>query len=67
MSDDTPLPRMTGVPRSAFNHPTLTVSNATTAKDLPGWGSMIDVASVIEVDRQLNVKLQMTEPQSFIT
>jgi acyl carrier protein len=47
--------------RSVFDDPALTVSAATTAKDVPGWDSIVHITLVIEIERQFNVRFQMAE------
>jgi acyl carrier protein len=61
MSEATLLPRLNEVFRSVFDDPALTVSLATTAKDVPGWDSIVHITLVIEVERNFNVKFGMAE------
>ena len=61
MSAVTLLPRVNKVFRSVFDDPNLTVSLATTAKDVPDWDSITHITLVIEIEREFNVKFQMAE------
>jgi acyl carrier protein len=61
MSDEALLQRLNKVFRSVFDDPTLTVSHDTTAKDVPGWDSIMHITLVIEVESEFNVKFQMAE------
>ncbi len=61
MNQDALLERLNEVFRSVFDDPDLTVSSATTAKDVPGWDSIVHITLVIEVERTFNVKFQMSE------
>ena len=61
MSGDALLSRLNEVFRLVFDDPTLTVSVATTAKDVPGWDSIVHITLVIELEREFNVKFQMAE------
>jgi acyl carrier protein len=61
MSQDALLGRLNEVFRSVFDDPNLTVSPATTAKDVPGWDSIVHITLVIEVEREFGVKFQMSE------
>ncbi len=61
MSDEALLQRLNEVFRSVFDDPTLTVSPDTTAKDVPGWDSIMHITLVIEVESEFNVKFQMAE------
>jgi acyl carrier protein len=61
MSEATLLPRLNEVFRSVFDDPALTVSLATTAKDVPGWDSIVHITLVIEVERTFSVKFGMAE------
>jgi acyl carrier protein len=61
MSDDVLLGRLNEVFRSVFDDPDLTVSQATTAKDVPGWDSIVHITLVIEIEREFNVKFRMAE------
>ena len=61
MSEATLLPRVNEVFRSVFDDPDLTVSLATTAKDVPDWDSITHITLVIEIEREFNVKFQMAE------
>jgi acyl carrier protein len=55
------LPRLNTVFRAVFDDPALTVSQATTAKDIPGWDSIVHITLVIEIEREFNVRFQMSE------
>jgi acyl carrier protein len=61
MNQDAMLGRLNEVFRSVFDDPDLTVSLATTAKDVPGWDSIVHITLVIEVEREFNVKFRMAE------
>jgi acyl carrier protein len=61
MNDAALLPRVNEVFRSVFDDPALTVSIATTAKDVPDWDSIMHITLVIEMERVFNVKFQMAE------
>ena len=61
MSDEALLHQLNEVFRSVFDDPELTVSPATTAKDVPGWDSIMHITLVIEVESRFNVKFQMAE------
>ena len=61
MTEPALLQRLNEVFRSVFDDPDLTVSTATTEKDVPGWDSIVHITLVIEVERQFNVKFQMAE------
>jgi acyl carrier protein len=61
MSEAALLGRLNEVFRSVFDDPELTVSTTTTAKDVPGWDSIVHITLVIEVERTFNVKFQMAE------
>jgi acyl carrier protein len=61
MSDDVLLGRLDEVFRSVFDDPNLTVSLTTTAKDVPGWDSIVHITLVIEIEREFNVKFRMAE------
>ena len=61
MNDAVLLGRLNEVFRSVFDDPDLTVSLATTAKDVPGWDSIVHITLVIEIEREFNVKFRMAE------
>jgi acyl carrier protein len=61
MSGEALLPRVNEVFRSVFDDPDLTVSATTTAKDVPGWDSIVHITLVIEIERAFDVKFQMSE------
>jgi acyl carrier protein len=61
MNDAVLLGRLNEVFRSVFDDPALTVSLATTAKDVPGWDSIVHITLVIEIEREFNVKFRMAE------
>jgi acyl carrier protein len=61
MNQDALLGRLNEVFRSVFDDPELTVTPATTAKDVPGWDSIVHITLVIEIERTFNVKFQMAE------
>jgi acyl carrier protein len=61
MTEDELLRRLNEVFRSVFDDPALTVSTTTTAKDVPGWDSIVHITLVIEIERAFNVKFQMAE------
>jgi acyl carrier protein len=61
MSDEALLHQLNEVFRSVFDDPALTISPTTTAKDVPGWDSIMHITLVIEVESRFNVKFQMAE------
>jgi len=61
MSQEALLGRLNEVFHSVFDDPNLTVSPATTAKDVPGWDSIVHITLVIEVEREFGIKFQMSE------
>jgi len=61
MNNDVLFGRLNEVFRSVFDDPDLTVSLATTAKDVPGWDSIVHITLVIEIEREFNVKFRMAE------
>lgn len=61
MDHDTILERVNAVFREVFDDPALAVSPATTAKDVPGWDSIVHITLVIELERQFNVRFGMAE------
>jgi acyl carrier protein len=61
VNEDALLQHLNEVFRSVFDDPELTVSVATTAKDVPGWDSIVHITLVIEIERQFNVKFGMAE------
>ena len=61
MNQDALLGRLNEVFRSVFDDPDLTVSLTTTAKDVPGWDSIVHITLVIEIERQFDVKFGMAE------
>jgi acyl carrier protein len=61
MSQDAILSRVNEIFRSVFDDPNLTVSLSTTAKDVPGWDSIVHITLVIEIERQFDVKFGMAE------
>jgi acyl carrier protein len=61
MNDAVLLGRLNEVFRSVFDDPGLTVSLATTAKDVPGWDSIVHITLVIEIEREFSMKFQMSE------
>jgi len=61
MNDDVLLGRLNEVFRSVFDDPDMTVSLSTTAKDVPGWDSIVHITLVIEVERVFGIKFRMSE------
>jgi acyl carrier protein len=61
MSQDALLGRLNEVFRSVFDDPDLTVSVTTTAKDVPGWDSIVHITLVIEIEREFGIKFRMAE------
>jgi acyl carrier protein len=61
MNDTVLLGHLNEVFRAVFDDPDLTVSLATTAKDVPGWDSIVHITLVIEIEREFNVKFRMAE------
>jgi len=61
MTDDQILTEITALLRDVFDDPALTVSPATTAKDVPGWDSMKQVMILLAVEEKFEIEFTTRE------
>lgn len=61
MTDEQILNDITALLRDVFDDPELTVSPATTAKDVPGWDSMKQVMILLAVEEKFEIELTTRE------
>jgi acyl carrier protein len=61
MTPDAILGQLNDIFRTVFDDPDLTVSLATTAKDVPGWDSIVHITLVIEIEGHFNIKFAMSD------
>lgn len=50
--------------RSVLDNPSLELSSATTAKDVPGWDSLKQVMIILGIEERFNVRLSSREIDS---
>lgn len=55
------LAGLTDILRDVFEDPTLAVTMATTAEDVPEWDSMNHINIVVEAERRFGVKFRTSE------
>lgn len=55
------LPRLTAVFREVFEEDDLSISRATTAKDIPAWDSVMHVTLMIAVERAFKLRFKSGE------
>ncbi|MCA1686007.1 MAG: acyl carrier protein [Planctomycetia bacterium] len=55
------LPRLNQVFQDVFDDDEITVSRATTAKDIDGWDSLMHVTLLVNVEKAFGVKFSSTE------
>jgi len=57
--------RLTEVFRDVFDDPTLVISDATTARDVEGWDSLMHVNLIVATEKALNVSFTTKQVQSL--
>lgn len=55
------LAELTDIVRSVLDDPQLTLTEETTAEDVPGWDSMAHIAVVVEAECRFGVTFAVTE------
>ena len=61
MDQDQILHDLTGIFRDVFDNPSLQLTTATTAQDVPGWDSMNHVTIVVSAEQHFGIKVQTAE------
>ena len=62
---ETIWPELTDIFRSTLYDDTLTISEKTTAKDVPGWDSVTHVLLLVAVEKHFKIKLTAGEIQKL--
>ena len=62
-----PLSRLTGVFRSVFDDDEMVVTRATSARDVPGWDSLMHVTLLVNVEKEFGIRLTSSEVAGFKT
>ena len=61
MTPDAILHDLTNIFRDVFDDPTIQLTPATTAQDVPGWDSMNHITIVVAAERHFGIKVQTAE------
>jgi acyl carrier protein len=59
------MPRIESIFRDVFDEPTLAITGATTASDVPGWDSLTNINLIFAIEREFNVKFALGEIQEL--
>ena len=65
MRQDEVLEKLTAIGREVFDNPGLTMTRATTARNVLAWDSLNHVRFVMEVERAFKVKFALGELQDL--
>ena len=65
MRNEALLADLTDIMRRVFGDPTLEVTPATTADDVPGWDSMNHITLVVEAENRFGVQFLTAEIESL--
>ncbi|HTP27420.1 MAG TPA: acyl carrier protein [Anaeromyxobacteraceae bacterium] len=57
--------KLTGVFRSVFDDPELTIGETTTAKDVRGWDSIAHVSLIVAVEKAFRLRFTTKEVQAL--
>ena len=59
------LPRIQAVFQDVFDDPSLTVTDTTTANEVPGWDSLTNINLIFAIEREFKVKFALGEIQEL--
>jgi acyl carrier protein len=57
--------KLTAVFRDIFDNPTLEISEATTANDIPGWDSIMHVNLIVAVEKAFGISFSTRDVKSL--
>ncbi|MDE2005055.1 MAG: acyl carrier protein [Rhodospirillales bacterium] len=59
------LGELTAILREVLDDPSVTITEATVAADVPGWDSMAHVALVVEIECRFGIRFRTTEIEAL--
>ena len=65
MDDTQALDQLSAILRDILDEPAITLTRATTAQDVTGWDSMVNITFVVEVERHFGIKFKTAEVEEM--
>ncbi len=65
MTDNDILEVLNGIVRRVLEDPTIVLTPATTADDVPGWDSMTQITLAVEIEHTLKVRFRTSEMEKM--
>jgi acyl carrier protein len=65
MSDSEMLENLSAIMRDVLDDPGITLTRTTTAQDVPGWDSMVNITFIVEVERRFGIKFKTAEVEEM--
>ena len=65
MDDTKTLQELSAIMRDVLDDPGLTLTRTTTAQDVEGWDSMVNITFIVEVERRFGIKFKTAEVEEM--
>lgn len=65
MTDEDIIDTLNDIFRRVLDDPSISLSMATTADDVPGWDSMTQITLAVEIEQTLHVKFKNSEMEEM--
>ena len=65
MSEPETLEKLSAIMRDVLDDPAITLTRTTTAQDVPGWDSMVNITFIVEVERRFDIKFKTAEVEEM--
>ncbi len=65
MDESQTLAELSAIMRDVLDEPAITLARTTTAQDVAGWDSMVNITFIVEVERHFGVKFKTAEVEEM--
>jgi len=65
MSDSEMLENLSAIMRDVLDDPGITLTRTTTAQDVAGWDSMVNITFIVEVEGRFGIKFKTAEVEEM--
>ncbi len=65
MDDTHTLDQLAAIMRDILGDPSISFTRATTAQDVAGWDSMINISFIVEVEQRFGIKFKTAEVEEM--
>ncbi len=65
MDEAETLEKLSAILRDVLDDPAITLTRTTTAQDVAGWDSMVNITFIVEVERRFGIKFKTAEVEEM--